>query len=239
MSIKGQSFGNSPTGAHLATAVGNAAGLFTGAWTVAVLMRSANDNKGIFGGWSGGIGGTYRSGILFAATKLYGAADFSSGFGSGLDDGVWRWYGVCKSAGASLRRMHIGVLSTLSWSHGESAGASNYGDQGSCDSFSLGMSSEYALGFDNGDIAAAAVWGSKLTDLAFEAACTKFASDLASSSPLAGWLLPQATSGSAISDFTGGGADEINRVSLATSADPPDFDFTLESPAPQRFLTFF
>lgn len=238
MSIKGQSFLNSPGGSHLETDVGNAAGLFGGAWTVAVLMRSANDTKGIFGGWSGGIGGTFRSGLLFAASKLFGTSDFSSGFGSGLDDGVWRWYVACKSAGASLRRMHIAPLSTLAWSHGESAGASNYGDQGTCDSFSLGMDSSYALGFDNGDIAAAAVWGSKLSDGDVELACTKLAMDLLDSDPLAGWLFPQAVAGLTIVDFTGGGADEVNRVSIATSADPTDYDFTMASPS-QRFLTFF
>jgi hypothetical protein len=193
-------------------------------------MKSGNDSKGIFGGWTGGVGGSSRTGLLLSGAKLYGDGDFSSGFGSGLDDNVWRWFCVGKAAGSSLRRMHLGVLSSLAWSDGESAGAGNYGDQGTSDAFSLGMNSNYAMGFSNADYAAFAVWGTKLSDADLHLACTKKAVDLVASSPIAGWLLPEATAGSSISDFTGGGANETSRTNIATSADPADYDFTLTTP---------
>lgn len=241
MSIKGQSFSNSPTGAHIATSVGNAAGLYTGAFTVMCLAKMTSSSRGFFSGWTGGVGGTSRGGMLLVIAKIFGESDFSSGYGPGnFDDNVWRWYGYSKAAGSAHYVMHYADLATLTWSHGESSGAGNHSDTGSSDAFSLGMNVNYALGFNSGDQAAEAVWTSHLSSSAIEAACTLAAADLAAGNPAAGWLFPEATSGSPIVDFTGGGADETSRAFIATSADPSGYDFTLSSPAvSQRFLPFF
>jgi len=195
------------------------------------LAKSASSNTGFLSGWSGGVGGTSRGGLLFAIAKLFGEGDFSSGFGEGnFDDSVWRWYGYGKDPGSAHYVMHYADLATLTWSHGESSGAGNHSDTGTSDAFSLGMNANYALGYDSGDRAAGSLWTSHLSSSAIEAACTNAASALAAANPAAGWLFPEATSGSPIVDFTGGGADETSRSFIATSPDPVDFDFTLSSP---------
>lgn len=227
MSVKGQSFSSSPTGGHIATAVGNAAGLYNGAYTVMCLMKFSTTDHGLFGGWTGGVGGTSRGGLLLSGPKLFGESDFSSGYGDNFNDSVWRWYGYSKNAGSAHYVMHYADLATLTWSDGESVGAGNHPDTGISDAFSLGMNVNYAMGFDNGDLAACAAWTSHLTPSAIHAACTQAAVDLAAASPSAGWLMPQATAGSAIQDFTGGGANETSRTAIATSVDPPGFNFSL------------
>jgi len=236
MSIKGQSFAASPIGGHIATAVGNAAGLYNGAFTVMLLMKFSTTDHGFFGGWAGGIGGASRGGMLLSTAALFGENDFSSGYGTGFNDSVWRWYGYSKDAGAAHYVMHYADIATLTWSDGESVGAGNHADTGTSDAFSLGMNVNYAMGFDTGDLAAGAIWNSHLSPSAIHAACTLAASDLAIANPLAGWLLPQASAGNPISDFTGGGADETSRAFIATSADPPGFSFAIASAPSYRSL---
>lgn len=240
MSIKGQSFANSPTGAHLATAVGAAGGLYAGAFTIAALMRISSTSAGLINGWSGGVGGTSRGGLLLSSGSLFGNGDFSSGFGGGaLNDNAWRWFVYSKAAGSAHYRMHVADLATLTWSHGESSGAGNHADNGTSDTLTWGMNENYALGFATSDLAVGAAWGTQLSDAAIEAALTQAAIDLAAASPLVGMLFKAADFGSPYVDFTGGGADESNRVDLASSADPADFDFTLTPPAPHEGVAAF
>lgn len=240
MSIKGQSFTGGAAGAHIEFGAGTAAALYAGAWSIAVLYKSSIPNFGLFGGWNGATGsGTERGGYHQDGGGLFGVSDFSGGFGSGLGNSTWRWAGVCKAAGSALMQWHLAPLSGLSWSHGPSpSNPTNIPNTGNSDRFSVGYSAA-PMGFDQGDIAAAVVWaGLKLTDGQYEAACTAAAADLLSVTPSAGWLFPQATSGSSIADFTGGGADETTRVDIATSADPPGFDFTLVVPPAEGQAAF-
>jgi hypothetical protein len=228
VSIRGNDFTGYPTGPHLEVSAGNGAGLYSGAFSVVLLQKTNSDTQGLFGGWSGGVGSTFRGGMLLVIAKLFGMSDFSSGFGPGdYNDSVFRWLGYSKVAGSAHYRMHVADLATLTWSHGESTGAGNHGDTGTCDTFTIGMDNNYVMGNNTSHIAAGAAWTSAMSDAAFEAACTKFASDLAASGPAMGWLFPEATSGSAIQDFTGGGANETSRSFISTSPDPVDFDFSL------------
>lgn len=240
MSIVGTSASNDAIdSSHVIVDSGAAASIYQGAFTVMMLMKTNSDSRGVFGGWADTFGGTDNGGLLIAANKLFGKSDFSSGFGSGLDDGNWRWYGYGKDAGAAHYVMHLGLYSDLSWSQGESAGAANHSDAAASEVFSLGHY-VYGMGNASGHIAAAAVWSSNLSQAAVRAACTKSANDLLMIPPAAGWLFPEATATDPVTDFMGGGANEISRISIAASTDPPAFDFSQpgfgDSGAAHRFF---
>lgn len=240
MSIKGQSFAGGTDGALVTFDVGNAANLFTGAFTIVCLAKFTASNWGMLGGYSDSVGGTVEGGMLLSNNsggRLFSVDDFTSGFPApgdlaspGLSDDTWRWLAASKPAGAAHYRYHYADLATLTWAHGETASAADHGDADPVVVFSTWL--VYAMGFDSGDMAALAAFDSDLstggtTDAAIEAACTQLAQDLADASPAIGWLFPEATAGSAVEDFTGGGGDETGRQLIATSADPADFDFTI------------
>lgn len=237
MSIKGQSFNGGTDGALVNFDVGNAANIFTGGFTIVGLVKSASTNRGILGGYSDTVGSTYEGALFYSdnsGARLFSIGDFTAGFpdpgtvGSpGLADSVWRWVAVSKPAGSAHYRMHYADLATLTWVHGESASASDHGDNDPVVVFSTWAI--YAMGFDSGDTAAIAGFDSALSDGAIEAALTQAFADLVAASPAIGWIMPEADVGSAgsIVDFTGGGGDEIFRQLIATSDDPADYDFTL------------
>jgi hypothetical protein len=227
MSLMGESFTNDDAdAAYLTMGVGTAAALYEGAFTVAILMKTESDDRGIFAGWSDTVGGTDVGGYFITGGELYGRSDFSSGYGTDLGDEVWRWLVVSKPAGSAHLRWHVADLATLTWSHGESTGAGNHGNQATAAAFSIGFY-QYGFGHTSSHFAAGAVWKSELNDAAVEAACTGLAQDLAAALPDAGWLAPEADAGTALVDFTEGGADETARQFMVTSADPVDFDFSL------------
>lgn len=252
MSIVGNSFTSGTAGPHFDVSVGAAGALYTGPFTVAVLMKTSSDSTGYFTGWSGGLGGTELGGMLLANNgKLYGKSDFSSGFpltAERWDNSVWYWLCITRTSVAidptPPYQMHVADLATLTWRHGTADPSGNHPDESVADLFSLGFN-VFPLGNNATHLAAGAVWTSDLSSNAtnnagVEAALTKQASVLAAANPAAGWLMPAATSGSPIQDFTGGGANETARYFIQTSPDPVDFDFTLASPIPKGlFLPFF
>lgn len=227
MSIKGQSFSSAAAdAAWLSVGVGDIATLFDGAFTIAVLCYNPTDNQGYFGGWESTVGGTDDGGMLLSGAKLYGMDDFSSGFGSDLSTSTWLWLVMSKDDGSAHYRMHWADLAGLTWTHGESSGAANHDDQGTSGIFSIGYY-VYGMGYDNLQIAAAAVWKTHLSDGSIEAACTQLSSELMAANPDAAWLMPEAESATpgSIIDQTGGGADEGFRQYVSTSADPGDYTF--------------
>lgn len=250
MSIRGNTFTGGSAGPHLEVSVGNIASLYDGAFTIASLVRTTNNNLGFFGGWSDSVGGSNIGGYLIAAVNgasLFGMNDFSSGFGGDgtlvdggtITDGTYRWFVYSKAAGSNTMRMHIADLSTLTWTHGVSSGAGNHPDRGTAAVFSIGFQN-YPMGnLGSADYAVTAAWKSSLSDGSIESACTGLATDLVSASPNAGWFFKQADFGSAFTDFTGGGADQTTRIDIVSSTDPADYDFTLGSGAGHRLLAFF
>ena len=239
MSIKGQSF-NAPwaTGARIDFGVGTGglASVFNGAFTIAVLAKMTSPNWGLLGAYSD-LTATSVVRQFFVANnagaRMFGDGDFSSGWPlnppdtDGINDDVWRWHVVSKAAGAAHYKMSYADLATLTWADGEGTGAANHGDVATpAQMFSSWAI--YPLGFDAGDQAVVAVWGQAMTPAQIHASCTAAASNLYTvASPKGGWLFKQSVAGSAIADFTGGGANEISRQFLATSADPPGFNFSL------------
>lgn len=245
MSIRGNSFTGGSAGPHLETAVGAAGGIFTGAHTLAFLVKLNATNIGFFAGWSDSYAGTDQGGLQttnVGGSRLFGKGDFSGGFGPPLNDGgtlednQYRWFCLSKPAGSTHYRFHVCDLATLTWTHGESSGSGNHGNQLASVLFSIGFYI-YPLGnLGACDLAAGSVWGTDLSagganDAGVEAALTQAAIDLAAANPLAGWLFKQADFGSPYVDFTGGGATETTRVDLIASADPTLYDFSLLPPA--------
>jgi len=241
MSIKGQSFtGSFSDGAHIDFDVGTAGAdtVFASDYTIAVLAKTTNSAWGLLGAYTDTTAGTpIRQFFLSnnSGGRFYGDSDFTAGFpdpaddADGVNDGTWRWHVMSKATGSAHYKYSYADLSTLTWIDGESASSANHSDNATA----AGMFSTwavYAMGFDTGDMAAICVWPTQLDTTQIHASCTQAAAALVgTSTPIVGWLFPQATSGSTILDFTGGGADEISRPLIATSTDPPSFNFALPS----------
>ncbi|HEY6019031.1 MAG TPA: hypothetical protein VIY48_03800 [Candidatus Paceibacterota bacterium] len=237
MSIKGQSFtGAFSGGAHMDFGVGTAGAdtVFASDFTIAVLAKTTNSGWGLFGGYTDTTAATPLRQFFLANNsggRLYGDGDFTAGFpdpgvdADGINDGTWRWHVMSKATGAAHYKFSYADLATLTWTDGESVSAANHSDNATA----AGMFSTwaiYAMGFDTGDMAVVCVWPTQLTTGQIHSSCTQAVTDLkGASSPAVGWIFPQATSGSTVYDFTGGGANEISRPLIATSADPPSFDF--------------
>lgn len=233
MSIMGQSFNNDTTGSFITVSAGSAAPAFTGGFTVAILAKTPRNTTPLFGAYSGAVATNApdNGALHLSGGAMFSINDFTSGFGTGLGDNVWRWYVISKPAGPAHFRMHYADLATLTWAHGEAAGAANQGNKPTSANFTLGLAYS-ALGFESTHLAAGAVWNASLSDAAIQAACTKLAANLKAANPAAAWLLKQSAVGApgSIVDFTGGGANEAARNLLATSPDPTDYDFTLVTP---------
>jgi hypothetical protein len=210
--------------------------VFASDYTIAVLVKATSTSRGLLGAFTDTSAGTAIREFFLSNNsggRLFGNGDFSNGFpdpgtvGSpGLADDVWRWVTMSKATGSAHYKNSYADLATLTWVDGESVGAGNHSDNATA----AGMFTTYANysnGFDSGDCAAICIWPTQLTTGQIHSSCTQAAADLISASaPVVGWLFPQATSGSTILDFTGGGADEISRPFVATSADPPSFNFS-------------
>lgn len=239
MSIKGQSFTSAFSGgAHIDFGVGTAglANVFASGYTIAVLAKATNSNFGLLGAFADTSATSIVREFFLnnnnGGGRLFGDGDFSGGFpdqaadADGLNDNTWRWHVMSKPTGAAHFRFHYADLATLTWVHGESVGAGNHSDPGTAVQMFTTWS-VYPLGFDAGDFAAICLWPSALSDSNIVTSCTRLAADLYNVvTPKGGWVFPQATAGSTITDFTGGGANESARAFIATSADPPDFNYS-------------
>ena len=249
MSIAGTSFTSAFSGgAHMDFGVGTAGldTVFASDYTIAVLSKFSSSNCGFLGAFTDTTAGTAIREFFISNNsggRMFGDGDFSAGFpdpgtvGSpGLADSTWRWHVMSKATGSAHYKMNYADLSTLTWVDGESVSAANHSDNATA----AGMFSTWAVypqGFGSQDIAAICVWPSQLTTGQIHSSCTQNAYSLKGSvTPIAGWLFPQASIGSAgsVLDFMGGGANEISRPNITTSTDPASFNFSL---VPQVALT--
>lgn len=196
--------------------------------TMAVLAHPASSSFG--NGWM--VQGMTASGvwaILCDSGVLFMENDFTSG---GPSHGTgWCWYVATKASGTVTPRWHMHDLTAgTAWTHANASGtvANNTGP---ITAIRVGASAAgTAAQTFRGRIAATAVWGSVLTDLQVEAACTTAASDLAAASPAWGVLLNQASTATAVTDFTGGGGNQSALSGTAVDADePPGWSYSLTS----------
>lgn len=209
------------TGDHVDFAVGGAANLGNGAFTIVTLWKFAG-NTGLLAGLNGV---TERQGVLLSP-GLFGTGDFSSGFGSPVS-GDWFWFALSKPAGSAHYRGHLKDFTTSgAWSHGEAAGAANHSDPGVSDSIRVAAIPSTAA--SQGDVAVSAVFTAALSDAAIEAACTAALADLVAASPA--WAVRfQQSAPTSIQDLIGSGHETGRTGTITASADPPGFDFSLGS----------
>src|SRR4029079_10361608 len=159
-----------------------------------------------------------------AGPKLFMENDFSNGV-SGLSTS-WRWYVVTKASGTAIPRWHIWDLAGA-WSHTNTDNSVGNGT-GPIDEILLGLDSAGTTW--RGSIAVAATFNSALSDVSVEAAFTNAAADLLDATP--GWMvrLNQASTGTSVTDDTGGGGDQTALSGTTVDADDPDFDYSLTPP---------
>jgi len=199
--------------------------------TIAVLAKAASVAGFTMWMVAGRKSGTAILGFLTSnnsGPKLFAENDFGSGV-SGLSTS-WRWYVMTKAAGAAVPRIHVWDLSG-SWSHTDNT--TNVADgTGPIDTLIVGSQNGSSNGW-RGSIAVVAADAAAWTDGQIEARCTLAAADLFAASP--DWMirLNQASTGTSITDDTGGGGDQSAISGTSVDADdPPGFDYSLTPPAP-------
>jgi hypothetical protein len=166
-------------------------------------------------------------GLLYTSSKFYNENNFGSGNGAPvLTD--WMWAGYTKATGSVKPRWHFhNLTAATAWSHVDDG--SNVADgSGTISKFAIGGHGTSGTGMQ-GSIAAIAMWSSVLSDATIETACASAAA-LAASSPSMGFLLNQAATTTAVTDFTGHGSTQSSLTGTTVdSDDPPGFSYTLSS----------
>lgn len=212
------SLGAGPTSDHPVTIAILAHASSATAWT-AWLVEGVNGGSG---SWA----------ILTSGNVMFAENDFGSG-GPALSTG-WCWYVVGKSASTAVPRWHVLDLTAgTGWAHADNSGSVTSTGV-TATGINVGSStSGNALQTWRGRIAAVATWNSVLSDSAVQAACTVSANDLALAAPSWGVLLNQASTATAVTDFTGGGGNQSAISGTSVDADePPGWSYTISGPRP-------
>lgn len=166
-------------------------------------------------------------GLLYTSSKFYNENNFGSGNGAPVLNN-WMWAGWSKASGSVKPRWHFhNLTAATAWSHVDDA--SNVADgSGTMSKFAIGGKGSSGSGMQ-GSIAAIAMWNSVLGDTTIETACAS-ASALAASNPKMGFLLNQAATTTAVTDFTGNGSTQFSLTGTTVDADdPPGFSYTLST----------
>ncbi len=227
-------FFNGPSVADIITFSAGNAPPDEGPITIAVLARATN-LAGSFAAWmvQGRAITTPVWAILVAdnsGPKLFMESDFTAG-NSGPSLG-WCWYVATKASGSSTPRWHVHDLTAgTAWTH-VNAGGNVPDGSGPITNILVGGNGSASTTW-RGRIAAVAAWNTVLADLSVEAACTLAAADLAAANPNWGVLLNQASTVTAVTDFTGGGGNQTALSGTSVDADePPGWDYSLSTPSP-------
>jgi hypothetical protein len=218
-------------GGVTADRVVTSAGLGTtgqGPVTIAALVKITSGFSGT--GWiiDGDDGSFVKFGILTSGGPLFYENDFGSG-GLTPPTGQWVWIVGSKGTGAAIPRWHVKNVTTGgAWAHGD--GTANVNDlSGAATEIVIGGQSFGGAGTTfRGSMAALARWPRVLTDSEVVAYCTSLAKDLRLSEPDWGVLLNQASTATAVQDFTGGGGNQTSVSGTTVDSDvPPGWDDTL------------
>ena len=177
---------------------------------------------------SGLVSGSPILGVVIDAGTLFMANDFTSGGPTVTGGTTWYWIVVTKASGSATPRYHIkNVTSGGAWSH--TNGTGNVSDAaGPITSIIVGAESGTGTNDFRGSIAALAMWDTALADLSVESACTLAASDLLGAAPK--WMTRwnQASTGTNVTDDTGGGGNQTAISGTSVDADdPPGWSYAL------------
>jgi hypothetical protein len=216
---------------YLSFSVGTAGAAGTGAYTIVVLAQPAVGNNGA------GMCGLYTSGsanrdLFEDANALYGANDFSSGFGA-LTQGNWYLCAQTKAAGSNTYRHHLWAYASDgsgTMSHGVSAGSSAQGDGSAITEIRLGATEVQA----NGLIAVAAVWTSVLSDAdldGFKSANLSTWTTSSGGQPKELISLENWNGASGASVLVGTSSYSSTTGTVSSGSNPPGFSFALTAAA--------
>lgn len=219
------------SGAYVQCSVGATAAGGTGAYTIISLIKLP-----LFVGASGVIslrgGGGFRRTFLVADNgHLFGASDFSDGFGPIVSD-EWWWIVQRKLAGSQHYEFAIAQYPVADpdtdITFGESNNSDVHGDPGSGDEVWLGLTDIPA----RGDHGLNAWFNAYLSNADIKSALTEALTDIMALDPAGCWPMNQATEDDPVSDVTNNGADEIAVINgpIPVSDDPPGYDFALTPP---------
>lgn len=164
-------------------------------------------------------------GLLETSSKFYNEGNFGSGNGTPVVTN-WMWACYGKGSGSVKPRWHFKNLTTGSaWAHTDDS--ANVGDQtGPPVGIVLGGRQPGTSGW-LGSIAAIATFAGNMTDLAVEAAAVSAAA-LKAASPNFGVLFNQASTATAVTDFSGHGATQSSISGTSVDSDePPGWSYSL------------
>lgn len=143
-----------------------------------------------------------------------------------VNDTNWAVVGISKASGSVAPRGHRYAYSSSTWTHANSG--TSVGNPTAGTSFRIGAIGTPADYF-NGDIAVVGFWNRVLSDAETET-LTASLSDWLALSPTSLFALNQASTATAVTDSTGGGASQtaISGTTVA-AGDPPGFSYSLSS----------
>jgi hypothetical protein len=233
--------GNDPTnsfagGSRIDFGVGTAGldTVFASGFTIGVLGKATNSNFGMIGAYSVSDASVVVRQFFLSANsggREFCDGDFSSGWplvaddADGINDDVYRWMLVSKQTGSHHYEMsYTEDMASLVWHHGEGTAAGNHADVATA-AVLYSTWAIYPLGSSGGDLAVVVIIPQYMTTAQREATFTHNAYDLRAFTPKGGWFFKNVIAGSAIADFTGGGADESARQHITVTADPANFVF--------------
>ncbi len=205
------------TGNSVTVAAGGAAGA-NRVHTVVALMQISNANASLIQGLATS---TRVWSVLFDTSKPFGMDDFGAG-GSSLTLNTWYVVAVSKATGSVPYRYHVAPLSTGVWTHQSSAFNVPNGSGGTT-SIQFGVSETTG---GNIVLAAAAEYSGALSDGAIEALGVTSMDDWLAATPRAAWQFNQASTSDAVTDLTGGAADQTAISGTTVVSDPAGWSYS-------------
>lgn len=213
--------------AYISMTAGSASAVGSGGYTIAVLCQPAagNNNASFAGAYASGTAGR----AFFEDTnKIYGANDFSSGFGT-LTQGSWYVLAQTKAAGSNTYRHHIWTYDATGaglFSHGVSTGSSAQGDGSATTELRIGA----AVTKGNGLIAVVGLWTRPLSDAELDSMRSGSLTawrDVTGGQPAELVSLENWNGATGSTAVIGTSTQSSITGTVATGANPPSFNFAL------------
>lgn len=164
-------------------------------------------------------GTTAVASLFLDGGKIFANNDFGAGANGPTDKNGWYAIAVTKASGSAAFRYHIAPLGG-SWVH-TGSGTTSDGTGATNILFGKGP----IKGAGNFDIAAAAMYSAALSDGQIEALGTTSMNGWMAASPVTAWQFNQASTATAVTDLTSGGANQTAISGTAVVADPVGWSY--------------
>jgi hypothetical protein len=205
--------------------VGAAAGVGSGGYTVAMLVRPTigNNDMAMFNGRVAGV--TTRA-MFESGLHLFGVNDFSTGDATTLAQGNWYVTAQTKLTGPNMYNHHLWLYDPSGagiMAHGVSTGSANQGDGAALDLLRIGNG---PVG-SNGDIAVLALWDSVLSNAQLNTLRSASLAAWAALAPKELVTYQNWNGATGWSTRIGSSAQSALNGTVGVGANPPSFDFAL------------